>query len=51
MSGQGHNNKSGSYGRGFSNQSNQIFTETSTREKSNHGKQKGGKIYNPKENQ
>lgn len=43
MSGRGDNNKAGSAGRGASNQSNQPFTNTADRVKSNHGEQTGGK--------
>ena len=43
MPGRGDNNKSGSAGRGASNQSNQPFVADSEKEpKSNHGKKTGG---------
>ena len=48
MSGRGDNNKSGSAGRGASNQSNQGFNETGHEEKSNHNKHaEGGKPSEP----
>lgn len=43
MSGRGDNNKSGSSGRGASNQSNQGMEHAADRGKSNHGDQSGGK--------
>jgi hypothetical protein len=43
MSGRGDNNKTGSAGRGASNQSNQGFGQSADRGKSYHGKQTGGK--------
>ncbi|MGZ8536905.1 MAG: hypothetical protein ACXWV9_01520 [Flavisolibacter sp.] len=48
MSGRGDNNKSGSSGRGASNQSSQGFGQAADREKSNHGEQTGGKASIPK---
>jgi hypothetical protein len=47
MAGRGDNNKSGSSGRGASNQSNQGFTKPASREKSNHGNQTGGDRSQP----
>ena len=41
MPGRGDNNKSGSAGRGASNQSNQGFDKTAGGQKSNSGTQKG----------
>jgi hypothetical protein len=49
MSGRGDNNKNGSSGQGASNQSNQGFNEPAKDEKSNHGKQTGGKRSEPQE--
>lgn len=43
MSGRGDNNKNGTSGQGAGNQSNQGFTKPLQEEKSNHGKQTGGK--------
>ena len=42
MSGRGDNNKSGSAGRGASNQSNQAFGQSENVRKSNHRKPTGG---------
>ncbi len=43
MPGRGDNNKSGSAGRGASNQSNQPFAADNVKQsKSNHGKKTGG---------
>ncbi|HVK97277.1 MAG TPA: hypothetical protein VM368_05635 [Flavisolibacter sp.] len=47
MSGRGDNNKSGSSGRGASNQSNQPFGDAGNRGKSNHRKPTGGKPSKP----
>lgn len=47
MAGRGDNNKTGSSGRGASNQSNQAFKRPASREKSNHGNQTGGKRSEP----
>ena len=47
MSGRGDNNKSGSAGRGASNQSNQPFSDASERGKSYHGEKTGGKRSEP----
>lgn len=47
MSGRGDNNKSGSSGRGASNQSSQGFGQAADRGKSNHGEQTGGKASVP----
>ncbi|HVG16995.1 MAG TPA: hypothetical protein VM935_18630 [Chitinophagaceae bacterium] len=47
MSGRGDNNKSGSSGRGSSNQSNQPFTDADEQGKSNHGEKTGGKKSEP----
>ena len=49
MSGRGDKNKSGSSGRGASNQSNQGFTKSADRGKSYHGSQTGGKPSVPKQ--
>jgi hypothetical protein len=43
MSGRGDNNKSGSAGRGASNQSDQGFGQSADRGKSYHGERTGGK--------
>ena len=42
MSGRGDNNKSGSSGRGASNQSNQGFGQSAKVKKSSHGERTGG---------
>jgi hypothetical protein len=47
MSGRGDNNKSGSSGRGASNQSNQGFGQSGDQRKTNHGDQTGGKPSKP----
>lgn len=47
MAGRGDNNKSGSSGRGASNQSNQGMKKPASREKSNHGTPTGGKQSEP----
>lgn len=47
MAGRGDNNKSGSSGRGASNQSNQALNRLASREKSNHGNQTGGQRSEP----
>ena len=47
MAGRGDNNKSGSSGRGASNQSNQAMSKPASREKSNHGSQTGGQRSEP----
>jgi hypothetical protein len=47
MSGRGDNNKSGSSGRGASNQSNQPFGQSVDRGKSSSGKLTGGKPSQP----
>lgn len=49
MSGRGDNNKNRTSGRGASNQSNQGFTGPAQNEKSNHGKQTGGKQSEPQQ--
>lgn len=43
----GSNNKQGTSGSGASNQSGQGFSQTADREKSNHGRQTGGKPSMP----
>ena len=48
MSGSGDNNKSGSSGRGASNQSSLGFGRAADHGKSNHGEQTGGKPSVPK---
>jgi len=47
MAGRGDNNKSGSSGRGASNQSNQGMKKPVAREKSNHDEKTGGKRSEP----
>jgi hypothetical protein len=47
MSGRGDNNKSGSSGRGASNQSNQPFGSSEQKGKSNHRDETGGKASTP----
>jgi len=51
MPGRGDNNKRGSSGRGASNQSNQPFVGEDKVQKSNHGKQTGGKPSRPQPRQ
>jgi hypothetical protein len=47
MASRGDNNKTGSAGRGASNQSNQGFESAASREKSNYGDQTDGKRSEP----
>jgi hypothetical protein len=47
MAGRGDNNKSGSSGRGASNQSSQGFGEAAKAKKSNHGDKTGGEASKP----
>jgi len=47
MSGRGDINKSGSLGRGSSNQSNQSFGASGQKGKSNHGERTWGKKSDP----
>lgn len=49
MAGRGDNNKSGSAGRGASNQSNQPFGQTSDKGKSNKSKSPEGKPSEPQQ--